>query len=726
MNNLLDKLNDMQQKAVTTTDGPLLVLAGAGSGKTRVLTHRIAYLIENNNVAPWNILAITFTNKAAKEMAERVESLIGEAAQDMWVRTFHSACVKILRRDIDRIGYNRSFNIIDADDQKSLVKECLKELRFEEKEFPPKAIMSEISSAKDKLLTPTEYKAEFYTDFRKGQIARIYELYQKKLEVSNDLDFDDLIMLTVRLFKEAPDVLNYYQNKFRYILVDEYQDTNKAQNELIIMLAKEHRNLCVVGDDDQSIYKFRGADITNILDFEKAFSDACVIRLEQNYRSTQNILDAANNVIKNNSGRKGKRLWTDQGSGQKINVYKAEGDYDEAEFIADKMNQLSRDGYKYSDMAVLYRANASSRSLEDVFMRKALPYRVLSGLRFYDRKEIRDMIAYLRLVKNPHDDLSFRRIINTPSRKIGKVTLDNLSAVATRENTSLLETIKNHLGEFSDNLCQFYNLIAELIEDAEKLSIDNLVEAIYEKTRYRAFLETDEKAQERMENVGELISGAASYVETSENPSFEEYMDNLALVSDIDNYDEEIDAAVLMTMHSSKGLEFPVVFICGFDEGLFPSSMSMFNPEEVEEERRLCYVSITRARQLLYITCAYRRMVYGKTSPYNPSRFLDEIPASILDITDSRKNVAEYTIPQAKASTYTPESSLFGFSSQPSPPKTSGEVFKTGDSVIHKKFGRGIIISASPVGNDVHYEIAFESVGTKNLLGLYAKLTKDE
>ncbi len=726
MNNLLEKLNDMQQKAVTTTDGPLLVLAGAGSGKTRVLTYRIAYLIENKNIAPWNILAITFTNKAAKEMAQRVETLIGADAQDMWVRTFHSACVRILRRDIDRIGYNRNFNIIDADDQKSLVKECLKELRFEEKEFPPKAVMSEISSAKDKLLSPAEYKNEFYGDFRKGQIARIYELYQKKLEVSNDLDFDDLIMLTVRLFKEAPDVLSYYQNKFRYILVDEYQDTNKAQNELVIMLAKEHRNLCVVGDDDQSIYKFRGADITNILDFEKEFTDASVIRLEQNYRSTQNILDAANNVIKNNSGRKGKRLWTDEGSGQKINVYKAEGDYDEAEFIADKINQLSRDGYKYSDMAVLYRANASSRSIEDVFMRKALPYRVLSGLRFYDRKEIRDMIAYLRLIKNPHDDLSFRRIINTPSRKIGKVTLDNLSAVANRENTSLLETIKNHLDEFSENLCQFYHLIAELIEDSEKLSIDALVESVYEKTRYRAFLETDEKAQERMENVGELISGAASYVLSAEEPSFEEYMDNLALVSDIDNYDEEIDAAVLMTMHSSKGLEFPVVFICGFDEGLFPSSMSMFNPDEVEEERRLCYVSITRARQLLYITCAYRRMVYGKTSPYNPSRFLDEIPASILDITDSRKNRVEFNISQTKSNSYSPESSLFGCSASPTVPKQSADMFKTGDSVIHKKFGRGIIISASPVGNDVHYEIAFESVGTKNLLGLYAKLTKDE
>lgn len=724
MNKLLEQLNDMQQKAVTTTDGPLLVLAGAGSGKTRVLTYRIAYLIEEKNIAPWNILAITFTNKAAKEMADRVESLIGSQAQDMWVRTFHSACVKILRRDIDRIGYSRSFNIIDSDDQKSLVKECLKELRFEEKEFQPKAVLSEISSAKDKLMTPEEYKNEFGMEYRKGQLARVYALYQRKLELANDLDFDDLIMLTVKLFKQAPDVLSYYQNKFRFILVDEYQDTNKAQNEIIMLLAKEHRNLCVVGDDDQSIYKFRGADITNILDFEKEFPDSKVIRLEQNYRSTQNILDAANNVIENNTGRKGKRLWTEEGTGEKIDVYKADGDYDEAEFIANKMQQLSRDGYRYSDMAVLYRANSSSRTLEDVFMRSAVPYRVLAGLRFYDRKEIRDMIAYLRLIKNPSDDLSFKRIINTPSRKIGKVTLDNLSSVAQRENTSLLKAIENHLDSLSENLRSFYTLISELIEESKNVSVDKLIESVFEKTGYREFLEKDEKAEERAENVGELISGAASYNETAENPSFEDYMDNLALVSDIDNYDEDLDAAVLMTMHAAKGLEFPIVFICGFDDGIFPSFMSMYNPEEIEEERRLLYVAITRARKKLYMTCAYRRMVYGKTSMYKPSRFLEEIPERLLDITDTKNTGAVVNIPTPRENVKMPESSLFGAVSQPTKP-TSMEVFKAGDTVSHKKFGRGIIISATPVGNDIHYEIAFESVGTKNLLGLYAKLTKD-
>ena len=568
MNELLKELNSQQREAATSVGGPLLVLAGAGSGKTRVLTYRIAYMIGEKGVAPWNILAITFTNKAAKEMADRVEKLIGETAKDMWVRTFHSACVRILRRDIDRIGYDRNFNIIDSDDQKSVVKECLKELGFDEKEFPPRSVMSEISFAKDKLLTPSQYALEYGDDYRKKQIANLYSLYQKKLKVANDLDFDDLIMLTVKLFSDAPDVLSFYQNKFRYILVDEYQDTNKAQNELIMMLAKEHRNLCVVGDDDQSIYKFRGADISNILDFEKEFTDARVIRLEQNYRSTQNILDAANNVIKNNFGRKGKNLWTDKGEGEKITVYKAQNEHDEASYIADKMYSLSLNGYRYSDMAVLYRANSSSRTLEEVFMRKAVPYRVLAGLRFYDRKEIRDMIAYLRLIKNPDDNISLRRIINTPSRKIGKVTLDKIAAAADREGCSLLKAIGNHTDTLGASVADFYNLISELCAFARENTIPELIEAVYEKSGYKEFLKTDEKAQERDENIGELINGAANYMENNEEATFEDYMDNLALISDIDNYDEELDAAVFMTMHAAKGLEFPIVFICGFDEGI--------------------------------------------------------------------------------------------------------------------------------------------------------------
>ena len=681
-------------------------------------------MIKEHKIAPWNILAITFTNKAAKEMAERVEKLIGDDINDMWVRTFHSACVRILRRDIERLGYDKSFNIIDSDDQKSLVKECLKQLGFEEKELPPKSVMAEISYAKDNLLTPSDYEMECGSDFRKRNIAKIYSLYQKKLKTANDLDFDDLIMLTVTLFKENEDVLEYYRRKFSYILVDEYQDTNHAQNELIILLAEKHRNLCVVGDDDQSIYKFRGADITNILDFEKVFREAKVVRLEQNYRSTQNILDAANEVIKNNYGRKGKNLWTDKGEGSKILVYKAANEHDEASYIADRMESLSRDGYSYSEMAVLYRANASSRALEEVFMRRAIPYRVLAGLRFYDRKEIRDMIAYLRLIKNPSDDISLKRIINVPARKIGKTSVDKIAAAAEREGISMLGAIKEHKDTLGASVAGFYELIEYLCAVKNNSSISDLVRAVYEKTGYMELLKTDEKADERMENVEELINGAANFENNAEEATFDAYMDNLALISDIDNYDNELDASVLMTMHAAKGLEFPIVFICGFDEGIFPSFMNTMSSDEMEEERRLCYVGITRAKEILHITCAKSRMLYGKTSNYKPSRFMGEIPADLLDITDNAPKIEDFTLPGSSFSSYSaPQNSLFE-EPKSKPQMTSGEAFRAGESVMHKKFGRGIIISANPVGNDIHYEIAFESVGTKNLLGLYAKLTK--
>ena len=726
MNELLNQLNDMQRAAAEKVDGPLLVLAGAGSGKTRVLTYRIAHMVYEKNIAPWNILAITFTNKAAAEMARRVETLVGGAARDMWVRTFHSTCVRILRRDIDKIGYDRNFNIIDSDDQKSLVKECLKELRFGDKEFQPRSVLNEISSAKDKLMTAADYAAEYGDDYRKKQISRVYALYQSKLRNANDLDFDDLIMLTVQLFREQPEVLGFYRNKFRYILVDEYQDTNMAQNELIMLLAKEHRNLCVVGDDDQSIYKFRGADISNILDFEKAFPEAEVVRLEQNYRSTQNILDAANNVIKNNNGRKGKNLWTEHGSGGKITVYKAFSDSDEASFVADTMRALSSEGYSYGDMAVLYRANSSSRSLEDMFMRRAIPYRVLAGLRFYDRKEIRDMIAYLRLIKNPSDDISLKRIINTPSRKIGKVTLDSIAAAAARGNTSMLDAIGRNPGMFSSSAAEFYGFIMKMRALSETEPIDELVNEVYELSGYRAFLENDEKADERMDNVGELISGAAHYCETAEAASFSDYMDNLALISDIDNYDEELDAAVLMTIHAAKGLEFPIVFICGFDDGIFPNFMCMYDPSEMEEERRLCYVGITRAKERLFLTCAKSRIVYGKSTQYRPSRFLDEIPEEVLDVIDPTPSALDIKIPPRFDGRKVPENSLLEDSQPHIARKTQGNTFKAGDRVLHKKFGSGTVISATPVGNDIHYEIAFDSVGTKNLLGLYASLTKGE
>jgi DNA helicase-2/ATP-dependent DNA helicase PcrA len=726
VSNLLDGLNSAQREAAERLEGPLLVLAGAGSGKTRVLTYRIAHLIETG-VAPWSILAITFTNKAAKEMAERVEKLIGEAANDMWVKTFHSACVRILRRDIDKIGFDRSFNIIDSDDQKNLVKECLKEMNLDDKVFSPKSIISEISSAKDSLMLPAEYKKSVAGDFRNEKIAQIYELYQKKLQTSNCLDFDDLITQTVRLFMSSPETLEYYQRKFRYILVDEYQDTNNAQNVLVMLLAKSHRNLCVVGDDDQSIYKFRGANIENILNFEKMFPDAHVVRLEQNYRSTQNILDAANSVIKNNIGRKGKSLWTDEGAGEKITVHREPNENEEAAYIASEIRKLYDEGYKYSDIALLYRNNSLTRSAEDIFMRRAIPYRLLSGLRFYDRKEIRDMVAYLRLAKNPDDDISLKRIINVPSRKIGAATVDTISAMAQREGTSIFASLKKNINEIKTSLVEFVDVMNDLIEQKDALPVDEFVNYVFERTGYREFLEKDEKAEERIENVGELISGAKNYQDSAEEPTFADYMDNIALVSDIDNYDEELDACVFMTMHAAKGLEFPVVFMLGTDDGIFPSFMSMYDNAELEEERRLCYVGITRARRKLYITGAFSRTVYGKTSPYKKSQFIDEIPPEIVDYSENSPFAKKSPDEDFGFSTVSKKPTIEATSLMPKKnvAMTGNLSFKVGDRVKHKKFGGGLIVASEPVGNDVRYEIAFDSVGTKNLLGLYAKLEKE-
>ncbi|MCH5188502.1 MAG: UvrD-helicase domain-containing protein [Oscillospiraceae bacterium] len=725
---LLNQLNPPQREAVETTEGPLLVLAGAGSGKTRVLTYRIANLIDKG-VAPWNILAITFTNKAAKEMADRVEALVGGAVNEMWVRTFHSACVRILRRDIERLGYGRNFNIIDADDQKTLVKECIRELRMDEDEFPHKTVMSEISGAKDSLLTPDEYIKEYGSEFRLAEIGKIYRLYQRKLQNANDLDFDDLIMLTVQLFNEAPDVLSFYQNKFKYILVDEYQDTNRAQNELIMLLAGEHRNICVVGDDDQSIYRFRGADVTNILEFEDRFPDVKTIRLEQNYRSTQNILDAANSVIKNNQSRKSKSLWTDSGAGEKITVYRASNDFDEGDYVVSTINSLVKEGYKYGDIALLFRARSSSKVIEDIFMRAAVPYRVLSGLRFYDRKEIRDMIAYLRLIKNPDDDISLRRIINVPSRKVGKVTMDVIASVAAREGVSLYRAIEGHADEFKGGVAEFFSVMQQLRELVGTVPIDELVKSTYEISGYAKSLEKDEKGAERMENVGELISGAKHYIETVEEPSFDDYMDNLVLVSDVDNYDENLDAVVMMTMHAAKGLEFPVVIVCGFDDGIFPGAKSIYDPDEIQEERRLCYVALTRARKKLFLTGAHSRMTFGKTSVYRPSRFLGEIPEELYDMKDAKEELItrrerlRESMPQINKKSKSYELHIPAAKPEATAPK--GDLtLRSGDMVRHAKFGDGVIISAQAVGNDVHYKINFEGVGEKNLLGLYAKLTK--
>lgn len=735
MNNLLEKLNDMQQKAVTTTDGPLLVLAGAGSGKTRVLTHRIAYLIENNNVAPWNILAITFTNKAAKEMAERVESLIGEAAQDMWVRTFHSACVKILRRDIDRIGYSRSFNIIDADDQKSLVKECLKELRFEEKEFPPKAIMSEISSAKDKLLTPAEYKAEFYTDFRKGQIARIYELYQKKLEVSNDLDFDDLIMLTVRLFKEAPDVLSYYQNKFRYILVDEYQDTNKAQNELIIMLAKEHRNLCVVGDDDQSIYKFRGADISNILGFEEEFENAKVIKLEENYRSTQNILNAANGVIDHNMGRKQKKLWTQNGEGEKITLYNGNNEHDEARFIGEKIKELNSNGESYNDFVVLYRMNAESRVVEDTLIRMAIPYKVVGGLRFYDRKEIKDLTSYLRLIQNPTDNVAFRRIVNEPKRGIGDTTVDKIIDFGESAGVSAFEVCRNiadypELSRAAAKIGAFVEIIEELCNTREKQeSLEEFVKYVLEKSGMISALEAEDtvESRTRIENLKEFLSMVQETVKENPETRLEDLLENISLVADIDNYDEAQETVTLMTLHSAKGLEFKNVFLIGMEEGLFPGVRSLGTSEEMEEERRLCYVGITRAKVRLFLSYTNTRTLFGMTKYNMMSRFLKEIPKELLnEESATRAKVEDFGFTYTKKPTM--DKSMFANSDvKPQTPVVESKVslnFEPGDRVMHRKFGEGTVLEAKAIGADMFLRVKFDTVGEKNLMAAYVKLEK--
>ncbi|MDO4563142.1 MAG: UvrD-helicase domain-containing protein [Clostridia bacterium] len=715
----ISTLNERQRAAVTHTEGPLLVLAGAGSGKTRVLTYRIAYLIENNFAAPWNVLAITFTNKAAAEMARRVEELIGAAANDMWVKTFHSACVRILRREIEHIGYKNGFNIIDADDQKKTLKECLSELNISDRELPVKSVMSAISSAKDSLLDPEAYAQSIAGEYRMEVIAKIYALYQKKLKTANCLDFDDLITMTVRLFREHPDVLEVYRKKFRYILVDEYQDTNNAQNALILLLAQEHRNLCVVGDDDQSIYKFRGANIQNILNFEKAFSECTTIRLEQNYRSTQNILDAANTVIKHNTSRKGKNLWTDAGCGDKITVKRARNERDEAAYIADEIEKYVADGYKYADMAILYRANSASRSLEEVFMYRALPYRVLAGLRFYDRMEIRDMVAYLRLIRNNDDDISLKRIINTPPRKIGKVTLDNIAAVAARENTSMLEAIRRNKSEMKESVAGFADLIDRLTADSQTAAIDILVESVFTQSGYSTFLESDPKGEDRAQNIGELISGAKNYADNFPEATFSDYMDSIALISDIDNYDENMDAVVLLTVHAAKGLEFPIVFVCGMDEGVFPSMMSQNDIEDLEEERRLCYVAITRAQKILELTGAQCRTLYGKTSGLVPSRFEREIP-------DDLKNVVEEATAVFGEYDFQPRSTGSNVYVPPKPKTYSGDTtLRPGDIVTHKKFGRGCIVLAEPVGNDVRYEVAFDSVGTKSLLGLYANLKKE-
>lgn len=721
-------LNDKQSEAVNCTKGPVLILAGAGSGKTTVLIERIAAMIEKEKIPPYNILTITFTNKAANEIKQRLEAKIGNGCDGIWTGTFHSTCVRILRREAERIGYKSGFAIYDTADQITLIKDCIKELGINDKDFPPKAVINAISNAKDKLITYKQLKEESEADYRMSRIASVYELYQKKLKKFNAFDFDDLIMQTVFLFEENPDVLQYYQNRFKYVMVDEYQDTSHGQFRLIYNLAKRYENICVVGDDDQSIYKFRGADITNILDFEKHFKDAKIIKLEQNYRSTQPILDAANAVIKNNKGRKNKALWTSVKDGENISLYTARNEREEAYFVAEKIRELTGKGFSYKDIAILFRMNAQSRVLEEVFMNNRIPYRLLSGIKFYERKEIKDIIAYLRLLVNPYDDVSLTRIINEPKRSIGKATVDKITALAAGNSVSMFDILENvinfeELRKSAEKIIKFVKIINGIREDMDSLSVTAIINRVLEDSGYMKALELEDtvESRTRIENITELLSVALEFEKDVENGELSEFLEGVALVSDIDSYDEDQDAVVVMTLHGAKGLEFPVVFLTGLEEGVFPSQRSMFDKDEVEEERRLCYVGITRAKKKLYLVNAQSRTIFGSTA-YNPaSRFISEIPDGLIndetEIRMTHRSIEEHT---NKAGIFSTVGQRKAVSSANLPD------YKVGDRVKHFKFGEGMIVSAQPMGNDMKLCIAFDDsgVGTKNLMAVFAKLKK--
>lgn len=729
MSDILSKLNDRQQEAVQATEGPILVLAGAGSGKTTVLVNRIAYMILEKHIPSWNILAITFTNKAANEMKERIEGLLGDTANNMWIGTFHSVCVKILRSCIDLLGYNRDFIIYDTADTRTVMKECLRELNIDEKSFPHRNVLSIISNAKNDLMDAPTFENAYRSDYRMSIISKIYYRYQTKLRKSNALDFDDIILNTVKILSENPDVLMKYRDKFKYILVDEYQDTNNSQYLLINLLASEHRNLCVVGDDDQSIYKFRGANINNILNFKDDFPEVKRVTLDRNYRSTQNILDTANSIIEHNNGRLGKSLWTSQGEGEKVRVFTGSNEYDEARYIAREVKKLFDETGKFSDCAVLYRTNAQSRVIEEMLMRESIPYKVLSGLRFYDRKEIKDVIAYLRVVYNPDDDVSLARIINEPKRKIGNATLERARNIADENDTSIFNVI-SHADEYPEfktaikKLLSFCEIINSLIKLRDAIPLNELVSRVLNDTGYMPslMLEDTTESKTRIENIGEFMSVIAEFEQNEETGNtLGEFLESITLVSDVDSYDENEDAVVLMTIHSAKGLEFPTVFLSGLEEGLFPGPRAVNSEEDIEEERRLCYVAITRAKQRLYITKTTSRTIYGRTTPTIPSRFFTEIPEEYLeDKTTLRPKIAEgfqkmgfYYAPDAKKN-------------QRKPAKISKNDFdyKAGDIIEHRTFGRGEVIKATPCGNDCILEIQFESIGFKRLMAAFAKVKK--
>ncbi|TFJ92606.1 DNA helicase PcrA [Lentibacillus salicampi] len=733
---LLNGLNTEQQQAVQHTEGPLLIMAGAGSGKTRVLTHRIAYLLGEKDVPTRNVLAITFTNKAAREMKERVNRLVGPAGKQIWVSTFHSMCVRILRRDIDRIGYSQNFSILDSGDQLSVIKQILKDLNIDPKKFDPRAMLGQISGAKNGLITPEEYSKNV-GDFFQRQVSHVYERYQKTLQKNQALDFDDLIMQTIHLFKRVPEVLEYYQRRFQYIHVDEYQDTNHAQYYLVKQLANRYQNLCVVGDSDQSIYRWRGADIANILSFEKDYPSARVIFLEQNYRSTKSILDAANEVIQNNSGRKPKNLWTENDDGKKLHYFQGSTEQEEALFVTNKIQELTGEGYSLNDMAVLYRTNAQSRAVEDTLVKSDIAYQMVGGTKFYDRKEIKDLTAYLRLITNPDDDISFERVVNVPKRGIGKTSIERLRAYTAEHGISFYQAVKevDFIGvtkKAAIALAKFGSLIQTLSQQQEFLTATDMVEAILERTGYEEMLKSERslESQSRLENLEEFKTVTQDFEESADDKTLIAFLTDLALVADIDRVDEEeMDnepKVTLMTLHAAKGLEYPVVFLVGMEENVFPHSRSMFDDEEMEEERRLAYVGITRAEQELYLTHAKMRTIYGRTNMNPISRFINEIPEDLVD-----------GIEQVRQSMYGSLYGSFGKAEdRPLQPKRRAEkmqqttgaesqTWSPGDKAEHKKWGVGTVVKVQGEGEGMELDIAFPApTGIKRLLAKFAPITK--
>lgn len=741
---IYDTLNEQQREAVYCTDGPLLILAGAGSGKTRVLTHRIAYLIEEKGVNPWNILAITFTNKAAGEMRERVDNLVGFGSESIWVSTFHSTCVRILRRHIDRLGYDTNFTIYDTDDQKTLMKDVCKQVQIDTKVYKERNLLAAISAAKNEMISAQEYALNAQGDFGKEKIAKVYQEYEKQMHANNALDFDDLLVKTVQLFETQPDVLENYQERFRYIMVDEYQDTNTVQFQLVSLLAGKYRNLCVVGDDDQSIYKFRGANIKNILNFEQEFPDATVIKLEQNYRSTGNILDAANAVISNNVGRKDKQLWTDNGEGEKIKFCQFDTGYDEAEYIADDIEREVRNGASYNDHAILYRTNAQSRLFEERFVAQNIPYKIVGGVNFYARREIKDVLAYLKTIDNGKDDLAVRRIINVPKRGIGLTTINRIQESAASRGIGFYDALLGldlipGVARGAAKLEGFVALIEYFKGVAETLSLSDLLQEVIDKTGYIESLEAEgkEEAETRIENIDELRSKVAVYEESrldqDEKPTLSGFLEEVALVADIDSLDEEQDYVVLMTLHSAKGLEFPHVYLAGMEDGLFPSYMTVTSDdrEDMEEERRLCYVGITRAEQKLTMTSAMRRMVRGETQYNKVSRFMKEIPLELLDNGNRSLKMFEERQEIPKQTAYTQAKQTFkakAFSAaapkQFAVSKEKGLDYGVGDRVRHMKFGEGIVTQITEGGRDFEVTVEFDTVGVKKMFAGFARLVK--